>query len=86
MFGYIKQVEIEVTQEAVRTTPETVEQSAAQASDIILMHDGGRGINHPEELVKVLPEFLSNLGRRGLAPSLLPVHASHDRDAARRDR
>lgn len=46
--------------------------SAAQAGDIILMHDGGGGINHPEELVKVLPEFLSNLSRRGLVPSLLP--------------
>ena len=46
--------------------------SAAQAGDIVLMHDGGRGINHPEELVKVLPEFLSNLSRRGLVPSLLP--------------
>jgi hypothetical protein len=30
-----------------------------QAGDIVLMHDGGRGINRPEELVKVLPEFLS---------------------------
>ena len=47
--------------------------SAAQAGDIVLMHDGGRGINHPEELVKVLPAFLSNLSRRGLVPSLLPV-------------
>lgn len=46
--------------------------SAAQAGDIVLMHDGGRGINHPEELVKVLPEFLSNLSRRGLVPRLLP--------------
>lgn len=46
--------------------------SAAQAGDIVLMHDGGRSINHPEELVKVLPEFLSNLSRRGLVPSLLP--------------
>ncbi|MGH7808782.1 MAG: hypothetical protein ACREP5_00745, partial [Candidatus Binatia bacterium] len=45
--------------------------SAAQAGDIVLMHDGGRGINRPEELVKVLPEFLSNLGRRGLVPSPL---------------
>jgi len=32
---------------------------AVQAGDIVLMHDGGRGINRPEELVKVLPEFLS---------------------------
>ncbi len=46
--------------------------SAAQAGDIVLMHDGGRGINRPEELVKVLPEFLSNLSRRRLVPSLLP--------------
>jgi hypothetical protein len=33
MFGYIRQMEIEVTQEAVRTIPETVEESAAQASE-----------------------------------------------------
>jgi peptidoglycan/xylan/chitin deacetylase (PgdA/CDA1 family) len=46
--------------------------SAAQAGDIVLMHDGGRGINRPEELVKVLSEFLSSLNRRGLVPSLLP--------------
>lgn len=46
--------------------------SAAQAGDIVLMHDGGRGINRPEELVKVLPQFLSDLRRRGLVPSLLP--------------
>lgn len=52
--------------------------SAAQAGEIILMHDGGRGINHPEELVKVLPEFLSNLGRRGLVPSLLPGAAPNN--------
>lgn len=44
---------------------------AVQAGDIVLMHDGGRGINHPDELVKVLPEFLSNLSRRGLVPSRL---------------
>lgn len=56
--------------------------NAAQAGDIILMHDGGRGINHPEELVKVLPVFLSNLSRRGLVPSLLPIHARIDRNAA----
>ena len=44
---------------------------AVQAGDIVLMPDGGRGINHPDELVKVLPEFLSNLSRRGLVPSRL---------------
>ncbi len=48
---------------------------ATQAGDIVLMHDGGRGINRPEELVKVLPEFLSNLSRRDLVPSLLPESA-----------
>lgn len=44
--------------------------SAAQAGDIVLMHDGGQGINHPGELVKALPEFLASLSRRGLVPSL----------------
>ena len=42
-----------------------------RAGDIVLMHDGCRGINHPGELVKVLPSFLTNLSRRGLMPSLL---------------
>ncbi len=48
---------------------------AARAGDIVLMHDGDRGINRPDELVKVLPEFLSNLSRRDLVPSLLPESA-----------
>lgn len=48
---------------------------AARAGDIVLMHDGGRGINRPEELVKALPEFLSNLSRLELVPSLLPESA-----------
>ncbi len=43
-----------------------------QAGDIVLMHDGGAGINHPGELVQALPSFLADLGRRGLVPSLLP--------------
>lgn len=33
---------------------------AVQNGDIVLMHDGGRGINRPEELVKVLPQFLAH--------------------------
>lgn len=45
--------------------------SSAGANDIVLMHDGCGGINHPEELVKALPEFLSSLNRRGLVPNLL---------------
>ena len=43
-----------------------------RAGDIVLMHDGGAGINHPGELVKALPAFLADLSRRGLVPSLLP--------------
>lgn len=37
--------------------------NAVQGGDIVLMHDGGRGINRPEELVKVLPQFLAHLKR-----------------------
>ncbi|TBV82803.1 MAG: polysaccharide deacetylase family protein [Desulfobulbaceae bacterium] len=44
---------------------------ATRAGEIVLAHDSGRGINHPAELVKALPEFLANLGRRGLVPSSL---------------
>lgn len=44
--------------------------NTAQAGDIVLMHDGGQGINHPGELAKALPEFLASLSRRGLVPSL----------------
>ena len=43
-----------------------------QAGDIVLMHDGGGGINHPGELVKALPSFLADLSRRGLVPTLFP--------------
>lgn len=45
--------------------------AATQAGDIVLMHDGGHGINCPRELLKALPEFLASLGRRGLTPALL---------------
>lgn len=48
---------------------------AAQAGDIVLMHDGGRGINRPAELLEALPEFLSSLSRRGFVSSLLPESA-----------
>ncbi len=46
--------------------------AAVRAGDIVLMHDGGAGINRPGELVQVLPSFLADLNRRGLVPSLLP--------------
>lgn len=50
------------------------------AGDIVLMHDGGGGINRPFELVKALPSFLADLSRRGLVPSLLPgATPSHPR-------
>ena len=45
---------------------------AVLAGAIVLMHDGGGGINRPGELVKALPSFLADLSRRGLVPSLLP--------------
>ncbi len=34
--------------------------------DVVLMHDGNRGINRTAELVKVLPQFLADLHRRRL--------------------
>lgn len=33
----------------------------ARPGDIVLMHDGGWGINHPAELLQVLPAFLPRL-------------------------
>lgn len=42
------------------------------AGDIVLMHDGSRGINHPEETLKVLPEFLARLAGEGLVASAIP--------------
>jgi peptidoglycan/xylan/chitin deacetylase (PgdA/CDA1 family) len=48
---------------------------AARAGDIILMHDGGRGINRPAELARVLPGFLESLLQRGLVPSRLSAVA-----------
>jgi peptidoglycan/xylan/chitin deacetylase (PgdA/CDA1 family) len=42
-----------------------------QAGDIVLMHDGKRGINRPEELERVLPGFLQALSERCLEPAPL---------------
>lgn len=39
--------------------------------DIVLMHDGGRGINRPQELARVLPAYLDSLARRNLVASAL---------------
>lgn len=49
--------------------------AAAQAGDIVLMHDGGWGINRPEALIEALPGFLADLARRGQAPDLLSDQA-----------
>lgn len=42
--------------------------------NIVLMHDGGRGINRPDQLVKVLPDFLTRLTVGGLRADLLTGH------------
>lgn len=39
---------------------------------IVLMHDGSRGINRPDQMVKVLPAFLGRLATEGIPASLLP--------------
>ena len=44
---------------------------AARVGDIILMHDGGRGINRPAETVQALPAFLRALQQGSLVPSRL---------------
>jgi len=35
--------------------------AAVQDGDIVLMHDSGRGINRPDELIKVLPSFINQI-------------------------
>jgi peptidoglycan-N-acetylglucosamine deacetylase len=45
----------------------------ASAGDIVLMHDSARGINHPGELIRVLPDFLGSLVQKQLRPALLPA-------------
>jgi peptidoglycan/xylan/chitin deacetylase (PgdA/CDA1 family) len=53
---------------------------AAQPGDIVLMHDGGRGVNRPSELARALPGFLADLVQRGLAACPLSrIHAAGDR-------
>lgn len=42
-----------------------------RAGDIVLMHDGGRGINRPGQLVHALPGLLRTLAQRGLISSVL---------------
>lgn len=43
-----------------------------RSGDIVLMHDGSRGINRPDQTVKVLPAFLARLAAAGIPASLLP--------------
>ena len=47
----------------------------ANASDVLLMHDGRNRHNRPDELVKVLPQFLAALASRNLQSSTLRVRA-----------
>ena len=44
---------------------------AVKPGDIVLMHDGRRKRNRPDELVRVLPAFIAELGPRYLLPSAL---------------
>jgi len=57
---------------------------ATHAGEIVLMHDGGWGINHSAQLVEVLPAYLATLGRSGLVPALLPASAAYGDDPALR--
>jgi len=43
----------------------------ARGGDIVLMHDGRSRHNHPDELLRVLPRALAELGERGLTPAPL---------------
>jgi peptidoglycan/xylan/chitin deacetylase (PgdA/CDA1 family) len=43
--------------------------NAVAPGDIVLMHDGRRSRNRPDELVRVLPGFLANLRERTLTPA-----------------
>jgi peptidoglycan/xylan/chitin deacetylase (PgdA/CDA1 family) len=45
----------------------------AEAGEIVLMHDAPNRHNRPEELMQVLPAFLSELGRREIETSALPM-------------
>jgi peptidoglycan-N-acetylglucosamine deacetylase len=42
------------------------------AGDIVLMHDGHRSRNRPDELLRVLPGFLANLQAGTLTPAAVP--------------
>jgi peptidoglycan/xylan/chitin deacetylase (PgdA/CDA1 family) len=49
------------------TAPRIAERLArVRPGDIVLMHDGRNQHNRPDQLLQVLPEFLRELGRRGL--------------------
>lgn len=44
-----------------------------RANDIVLMHDGRNRYNRPDQLLRVLPGFLSELRRHGLRSRALPA-------------
>jgi peptidoglycan-N-acetylglucosamine deacetylase len=45
---------------------------AVRGGNIVLMHDGRNQHNRPDELIRILPEFLRRLSGRGLRAELLP--------------
>jgi peptidoglycan/xylan/chitin deacetylase (PgdA/CDA1 family) len=46
----------------------------ARENDIVLMHDGQNRHNRPDQLLQVLPGFLTALQRNGLRSCALPAH------------
>jgi peptidoglycan/xylan/chitin deacetylase (PgdA/CDA1 family) len=47
--------------------------SRAAAGDIVLMHDGQNGRNHPWETLHALPALLGRLREAGLDPKPVPL-------------
>lgn len=48
--------------------------AAVRSGDIVLMHDGGRGNNRPDQLLRVLPSVLARLTAGGSAPEPQRTH------------
>lgn len=54
----------------------------ARSRDILLLHDAPRYHNHPDRMLRVLPDFLARLSQRGLAAVSLDQHlAAHTTDS-----
>lgn len=57
-----------------------------QPGEIVLMHDGAGKHNHPEELLRVLPGLLRQLGENGVRALRIPVPASASAGTGARSR